>query len=190
MATRTFPAADVPTEKPERILDNGDRGGEISLLVANEGLSLTQAGRAAGERVTDPHVHEHAEAFYVLDGELAFQVGAERETITIGAGGFVAIPPGLAHSYRTAGDRPARWLIIHAPDGGFAAFMRGIRTGVRIDWDITPVPGDGGLPANQAIVSRPHYRQTLTSPACRRVSERHRSSTQTIERSTRCPKLS
>ena len=124
-------------------------------LVADENLSVTYASRAAGERVTGLHVHQHAEAFYVLEGELTFQVGAERETITIGAGGLVAAPPGLAHGYGTAGDRPARWLVIHAPDGGFAEFMRGIRDGVQIDWDIAPVPADGGLPADRAIISRP-----------------------------------
>ena len=38
-------------------------GREISLVVADANLSLTYAGRAAGERVTDPHVHRHTEAF-------------------------------------------------------------------------------------------------------------------------------
>jgi uncharacterized RmlC-like cupin family protein len=102
--------------------------------------------------VTDPHVHQHAEAFYVLEGELTVEIGAERKPITIGAGGFVALPSGVAHSYGTAGDQPARWLIIHAPDGGFASFMRGIRDKAQINWDIRPVPNDGGLPADRAFV--------------------------------------
>jgi len=156
MATRTLPTTNgafVPIGTQEPILRSDSR--EISLLVADENLSLTYAGRAAGERVADPHVHRHTEAFYVLEGELAFQVGAECETITIGAGGFVAVPPGVAHSFRTAGGHPARWLIIHVGDGGFAAFMRGVRDGVKVDWDIAPVPTDGGLPADHAIVSRP-----------------------------------
>jgi uncharacterized protein YjlB len=96
----------------------------------------------------------HGEAFYVLEGELTFDVGAEGETITIGAGGFAWVPAGVAHSYGTAGDRSARWLVIHAPDGGFADFMRGLRDGVEVDWDIAPVPADGGLPAGHAVVSR------------------------------------
>ena len=112
---------------------------EISLLVANESLSLTYAGRGAGERVTGRHVHQHTEAFYVLEGELTFEIGAEGETITVDAGGFVAVPPGTTHSYGTAGDEPARWLIIHAPDGGFADFMRGLRDNVEVDWDVAPV---------------------------------------------------
>ena len=128
-------------------------GREISVLVADENLSLTYACRPAGERVTGLHVHQHTEAFYVLEGELSFEVGAEPETVTVSAGGFVAVPPGLAHAYSTSGSRPARWLVIHARDGGFAAFMRGVRDKVRVDWDIAPVPADGGLPADRAVVS-------------------------------------
>ena len=33
--------------------------------------------------------------------------------------------------------------------------MRGMRDGVEVKWDIGPVPHDGGLPADRAIVSRP-----------------------------------
>ena len=156
MATRALPTTNeayVPIGTEETILRSDRR--EISLLVANEDLSLTCATRPAGERVTDPHLHEHTEAFYVLEGELTFEVGPERETITVGAGGLVVTPPGVAHSYGTAGAHPARWLIIHASDGGFAAFMRGIRDGVEVEWEIAPVPLGGGLPASQAIVSRP-----------------------------------
>lgn len=115
-------------------------GREISLLAAGESLSLTYASRPGGESVTGPHVHGHTEAFYVLEGELRFQLGAEPEAVTIGAGGFVAVPARVAHSYRTAGGRQARWLVIHAPDGGFAAFMRGVRDGIQVDWDIALVP--------------------------------------------------
>jgi len=166
MATRTRPTTNdayVPVGKQEPILRGDNR--EVSLLVADENLSLTYARRASGERVADPHVHRHTEAFYVLEGELTFQVGAERETVTIGAGGFVAVLPGVAHSVRTAGDQPARWLIIHACDGGFAAFMRGIRDGVQIDWDIAPVPANGGLPAGHAIVSRPLPKPAQSQPS-------------------------
>jgi quercetin dioxygenase-like cupin family protein len=144
--------ASVPIGAQEPILRSDSR--EISLLVADETLSVTYASRAPGERVTDPHVHQHTEAFYILEGELIFEVGSERDAITVGAGGCVAAPPGVVHAFRTAGDHPARWLIIHASDGGFAAFMRGVRDGVKVEWDIAPVPPDGGLSADHAIVSR------------------------------------
>ena len=130
------------------------RAPENRFLVANENFSVAYAGRPEAERVTGSHVHRHAEAFYVLEGELTFELGAKNETITIGAGDFVGVPPGLAHAYGTAGDGPARWLVIHAPDGGFAAFMRGLRDDVHVDWDTAPVPMDGGLAADRAIVRR------------------------------------
>ncbi len=88
---------------------------EISILVAREDVTITRAAYAADERVAGPHVHhEHTDAFYVLEGELIFEIGREAKTITIPAGGFVAAPPGVAHSLRTGSDRPARWLTIHS----------------------------------------------------------------------------
>ncbi len=144
----------VPVTAGETILQREKR--EISILVAREEVTITHARYAAGEQVAAPHVHhEHTDAFYVLEGELTFEIGREPETITVSSGGFVAVPPEVAHSLRNDGDRPARWLTIHARDGGFAAFMRGIRDGVEVEWDISAVPADGGLPASEAIVS-PH----------------------------------
>ena len=129
-------------------------GRELQILVAREEITITHAWCPAGEQVAGPHVHhEHTDAFYVLEGELTFVVGRENKTITVSAGEFVAAPPHVAHSFRNDGDRPARWLTIHAHDGGFAGFMRGLRDGVKVEWDISAVPANGGLPASEAIVS-------------------------------------
>ena len=126
---------------------------EISILAASEEVTITHARCLAGEQVAGPHVHhDHTDAFYVLEGELTFEIGREAKTITVSSGGFVAAPPEVAHSLRNDSDRPVRWLTIHARDGGFAAFMRGIRDGVEVEWDISAVPPDGGLPASDAIV--------------------------------------
>lgn len=98
---------------------------EISMLFAREEVTVTKACYSAGEPVAGPHVHhEHTDAFYVLEGALTFQVGHEARSTTVPAGGFVAVPPLVAHSFRNDGNRPARWLTIHAHDGGFAQFMR------------------------------------------------------------------
>ena len=138
----------------ELIVDGPARQG--SFVIAREDLTITHARYDAGERVAGRHIHhQHTDAFYVLEGELIFEIGPEAETITVSAGGFVAAPPGLAHSFRVADSGPARWLTIHAPDGGFAAFMRGLRDGIRVEWDIAPVPADGGQPAEQVVISRP-----------------------------------
>ena len=122
----------------ESILQTESR--EITLLFADENLSITHASCEAGERIAGRHVHPgHTEAFYVLHGELSFEIGPEEETVTVGTGGFVAALPGVAHAYRTVGTARAGWLVIHARDGGFANFMRGVRDGVEVDWDIAPV---------------------------------------------------
>ena len=98
----------------EPILHSDSR--EISLLVADETLSLSSAGRAAGERVTDPHIHQHTEAFYILEGELAFEVGAERETITVGPGGFATFTRGTRDGVKVEWD-----IAPGPPDGGLSA---------------------------------------------------------------------
>ena len=127
---------------------------ELSLLLAREEITVIHGRFSPGEEIAGPHVHhEHTDSFYVLEGELTFELGREGQTITVSSGGFVSVPPGVAHALRTAGDRPAQWLTIHTPDGGFAAFMRGMRDGIEVEWDFAAVPADGGLPAGEATVS-------------------------------------
>lgn len=156
----------VAITEGERLLCNAEREG--SILLAQKQITITHARYAAGQQVAGPHIHhQHTDAFYVLEGELTFQIGREKNTITVAAGGFLAAPPLVAHSFRTDGDRPARWLTIHAHDGGFAAFMRGLRDGTKVQWDISAVPADGGLPASYAIVSpnlADEHRETENQP--------------------------
>lgn len=143
----------VQTGNGEAILRGEER--EISMLATHEEITITHARYSGGQDVAGPHVHHrHTDAFYVLEGELTFRLGCEAEKVALQRGGFAAVPPGVAHSFGNAGVRPARWLTIHAHDGGFGGFMRGVRDGVGIEWDIAAVPADGGLPASAAIVSR------------------------------------
>lgn len=142
----------VPAGGGELLIDSPARQG--GFVIAGEDLTITHARYAAGEHVAGRHIHlQHTDAFYVLEGELIFEIGPEAEAITVSAGGFVAAPPGLAHAFRVADTGPARWLTIHAPDGGFATFMRGLRDGLQVEWDIAPVPADGGRPAEQVVSS-------------------------------------
>jgi len=144
----------IPQGNGEQISDNPARKG--SFVIAGEDLTITHARYAAGEQVAGPHIHrQHTDAFYILEGEVIFEIGPEAETITVSAGGLLAAPPGVAHSFSVADSGPASWLTIHTPDGGFAAFMRGLRDGIQVEWDIAPVPADGGHPAELAILSRP-----------------------------------
>jgi quercetin dioxygenase-like cupin family protein len=63
-----------------------------------------------------PHVHSREEeGFYVLEGEITFQIGDER--LVAGAGTFANMPVGTLHSFRNNGSRPAKMLISVAPAG-------------------------------------------------------------------------
>ena len=157
----------MPVVEVEPLVRAEDR--ESSIFVARADLTITCARLPAGEQVARPHVHhEHTDSFYVLEGELVFEVGRESQEITVSAGGFLSAPPLVAHSFRTAGNGPSRWLTIHTPDGGFAAFMRGMRDGVEVEWDISPVPPDGGRPAGDATV-RPGYADLASRPSASRT---------------------
>jgi len=72
----------------------------------------------------EPHRHDdHADTFYVLEGEIEFTV--EDELVRAGPGTLVAAPPGTLHGFRNPGPARARVLNLHAPDGGFADSIRG-----------------------------------------------------------------
>ena len=72
------------------------------------------------------HTHErHADAFYVLEGELEVAV-SETETVVLGAGGFAVAPPGVLHAFGVP--ERARFLNIHAPGVNFAAYLRELVT--------------------------------------------------------------
>jgi quercetin dioxygenase-like cupin family protein len=63
-----------------------------------------------------PHVHSREEeGFYILEGEITFQVGDER--VVVKAGAFANMPIGTPHSFKNESDRPARMLISVAPAG-------------------------------------------------------------------------
>jgi mannose-6-phosphate isomerase-like protein (cupin superfamily) len=65
-----------------------------------------------------PVRHRHArmtDAFYVLEGELEFDLESERRVV--GPGGFVLVPPGVAHTFANPRTAPARFLNIYQPAG-------------------------------------------------------------------------
>ncbi len=65
-----------------------------------------------------PVLHRHAhmtDVFYVSEGELTFDLGGERRVV--GSGGFVLVPPGIAHTFANPVPAPARVLNIQQPAG-------------------------------------------------------------------------
>ena len=63
-----------------------------------------------------PHVHSREEeSFYILAGEIAFQVGEER--FVAKAGMFANMPVGCLHCFKNESGQPAKMLISVAPAG-------------------------------------------------------------------------
>ncbi len=63
-----------------------------------------------------PHIHRREdETFYVLEGEITFQVGDERRVAKSGT--FVHMPIGILHAFKNETSQPAKMLISFAPAG-------------------------------------------------------------------------
>lgn len=128
----------------------------LVVIAEHPEMSITWFRYAAGERGPDLHVHrEHTDAFYVLEGELTFSVGPDAERVTVGAGGYVAVPPNVVHTFANESDGEACWLNMHAPDTGFVEYLRALRDGIEPVFDSFDPPADGGGPASDAIVTLP-----------------------------------
>jgi quercetin dioxygenase-like cupin family protein len=80
--------------------------GEVSVM------ENATPGRWAGPPL---HRHDFDEGFYVLEGELTFQLGDE--LATAGAGEFVFAPRGAPHTLANHSTKPARYLLICTPAG-------------------------------------------------------------------------
>jgi quercetin dioxygenase-like cupin family protein len=146
----------------ETITDQERR--KVVILAERPEITVTWSRYAPGERGPDLHVHrEHTDAFYVLEGELAFVVGREPERVRVGAGGFVAVPANVVHAFANDGTADAVWLNMHAPEKGFADYLRALRDGAHAAFDSFDPPADGGLPATAAIVSAPGVGERLAS---------------------------
>ena len=73
--------------------------------------------------VVEPHVHEdHADSFYVLEGECEFTYG--EDVVRGGPGTWVSVPPGTRHGFRNAGEGELRVLDVHAASVAFVDELR------------------------------------------------------------------
>lgn len=60
-----------------------------------------------------PHRHDWDEAYYVLDGEVEFEI--DGQPVRSGAGDFNYLPRNTVHAFKGASSSPARVLIFAAP---------------------------------------------------------------------------
>ena len=113
-----FPPPDDGSARPA---SEASIGGGVAV---ERGRLLADAPELAiAETALEPeptHAHAgHVESFYVLEG--AATVSAGGRELEAGAGAWVQVPAGVAHALTGA----ARLLVLHTPNGGFGAFMRG-----------------------------------------------------------------
>lgn len=94
-----------------------DTGGAFSLL--EWALGPWQEGPGL-------HQHDFDEAFYILAGQVAFQVGGEMRVL--GPRQLAWMPRGTAHSFSNAGPEPAAGLTVSTP-GGLESVFDAFRAG-------------------------------------------------------------
>ena len=93
--------------------------GGIRVLLHGEetagAVSVMDNDIPAGVRGPFLHTHEFAEAFYIAEGELTFQV--HDELVTVGAGKLAFAAGGVPHTFTNRGGAPARFVLVCTPAG-------------------------------------------------------------------------
>src|SRR5919198_5063561 len=141
---------EVITREPER---------GVRIICEHPLVDATWARYSPGERGPEAHVHyQHADAFYVLDGELLFELGPEPKQVVAPAGTLVLIPQGVIHHFRNESQGDTCYLNIHAPSGGFADSLRGNSEG----FDSHDPPEDGGRSVSDAVIRGPGEGDSLS----------------------------
>ena len=125
----------------------------IRILVDDPALTMTWTRYVEGVDGPSPHIHrEHADAFFVLSGQLVFLVGPELERVEAGP---EHVRPGAARGGPHVPQRGPR-------RGDLAEFPRTLRGFCRVPpqsghrWDSFDAPADGGRPVSEALVQHVH----------------------------------
>lgn len=90
-------------QPPKVLLRSEDSDGQLAVV------ELSGGGRPP------LHRHDFDEAFYVLEGELTFQLGDD--LFTRRAGEIALAPRGVSHTYANLSGGPARALLVITPAG-------------------------------------------------------------------------
>src|SRR5205809_424723 len=136
----------LPLGGGETIADRAKR--TLRILVDTPELTMTWTRLEAGERGAEPHIHrEHADAFYILEGEIEFGLGPDAaHVVHLSAGSAVIAPPNVVHTFNNESAARAVYLNFHSPNGGFAENLRARRDKREFAWDSWDPPADGGRP--------------------------------------------
>jgi quercetin dioxygenase-like cupin family protein len=99
----------------------------ISVLLRSEDsdgrVGLTDNVVGAGAAGPPLHTHDFDEAFYVVDGEVTFQL--DDDLVTRRAGEMAFAPRGVPHTFANQSGADARQVIVITP-GGFERYFDGL----------------------------------------------------------------
>lgn len=89
----------------------------LSRALGTEHVAIVEYELAPGDQFSGGmHAHhDQEEIFYVLEGTATFEVGKDRETVTVEEGELVRFPPGQFQSGHNHSDGDLRALAIGAP---------------------------------------------------------------------------
>jgi quercetin dioxygenase-like cupin family protein len=103
----------VPELRSEVMLRSEETGGHVSVI------ENVVAPRAKGPYL---HTHDFDETFYMLEGELVFQV--EDQLVTKRRGEVAFAPRNVPHALTNRTDAPARYVLVCTPAGLERQFAR------------------------------------------------------------------
>jgi quercetin dioxygenase-like cupin family protein len=124
--------ASVQNLRTNVLLRSEQSGGHVSMI------EIVVPAHNAGPPL---HTHDFDEAFYVLEGELIFQV--EDELITKRAGELAFAPRKVAHALANHSDADARYLLVCTPAGFERHWGRIAAASQDVeppDWALQPIP--------------------------------------------------
>ena len=122
----------VQSVRTDVLLRSEETGGHVSVT------EIEVPAHSAGPPL---HKHDFDEAFYMLEGELIFQV--DEELATKGAGELSFAPRNVAHTLANHSETPARYVLVCTPAGferhwaRLAAEQAGVEPP---QWALQPVP--------------------------------------------------
>ena len=124
----------MPNESPQFnvLLRSEQSNGEVATI------EIVLPAGSAGPPL---HHHDFDEAFYVLDGELTFQLG--EELATAGPGTLTFAPRGSHHTLANLSAADARYLLVCTPAGFERVFARRAAEQAGVEppaWALQPAP--------------------------------------------------
>ena len=122
----------MPNPRPNVLLRGEETGGHLSVT------EIVVPPQTAGPPL---HTHDFDEAFYVLDGELIFQV--EEALVTKRAGELSFAPRNVPHTLANHRDAPARYVLTCTPAGFERHWARLAAEQAGVEpprWALQPIP--------------------------------------------------